>query len=86
MPDFFLYLWRNTDEAMYRKRKEAVYTEIGKFLIDVSKLFFGGVILTTVMDYEWKNPLTVVVTGIAAVLLCFLSGLVLISLSKKEEV
>ena len=41
---------------MRKERKETVLSETGKFLIDIAKLVFGGVILAGIMKYENINP------------------------------
>ena len=40
---------------MKKESKEAILFEIGKFLIDIAKLVFGGVILAGIMKYENIN-------------------------------
>ena len=43
---------------MRKERKETVLSETGKFLIDIAKLVFGGVILAGIMKYENINSLS----------------------------
>ena len=70
---------------MRKERKETVLSETGKFLIDIAKLVFGGVILAGIMKYENINPwLLFSIVGIV-VLICFLTGLLLTVLSKRKE-
>ena len=71
---------------MKKESKETILSETGKFLIDIAKLVFGGVILAGIMKYENINPWLLFSIGGSVVLICFLSGLVLTSLSKRKEV
>ena len=66
-------------------RKETILSESGKFLIDIAKLVFGGVILAGIMKYESVNPALLFGIGGMSVLLCFVSGIILIALSKIKE-
>ena len=70
---------------MKKESKETILSETGKFLIDIAKLVFGGVILAGIMKYENINPWLLFSIG-GSVLICFLSGLVLTALSKRKEV
>lgn len=71
---------------MDTESKSAILSETGKFLIDIAKLVFGGVILAGIMKYENVNPWILFTVGGVVVLICFLSGLILTALSKKKEV
>lgn len=68
-------------------RKETLLSETGKFLIDIAKLVFGGVILAGIMEYENLNPLLLFGFGSVSVFVFFAAGLILMALSKtgKEE-
>ena len=70
---------------MIKERKETVLSETGKFLIDIAKLVFGGVILAGIMKYENINPWLLFSIGGIVVLICFLTGLLLTVLSKRKE-
>ena len=70
---------------MRKERKETVLSETGKFLIDIAKLVFGGVILAGIMKYENINPWLLFSIGGIDVLICFLTGLLLTVLSKRKE-
>lgn len=70
-------------------RKESINTllsESGKFLIDIAKLVFGGVILSGIMKYEIINSWILYVIGGIVVFICFLSGITLTTLSKRKEI
>ncbi|EXZ16884.1 hypothetical protein M067_4772, partial [Bacteroides fragilis str. J-143-4] len=67
---------------MKRESKETILSETGKFLIDIAKLVFGGVILAGIMKYDNINPWLLFSIGGSVVLICFLSGLTLTALSK----
>ncbi len=68
---------------MEKNRKETILTETGKFLIDIAKLVFGGVILAGIMKYESVNPTLLFSVGGIAVFICFVSGIILLAYSKK---
>lgn len=70
---------------MKKESKEAILSETGRFLIDIAKLVFGGVILAGIMKYDNINPWLLFSIGGIVVLVCFLSGLTLTALSKREE-
>ena len=52
---------------------------------NVAKLVFGGVILAGIMKYDNINPWLLFSIGGIVVLVCFLSGVILTALSKREE-
>ena len=66
-----------------RKIKESLFSETGKFLIDVAKLVFGGVIITAIMQNEYIDQLTLIYYGTIAMLFSFAAGLILTSISLK---
>lgn len=68
---------------MTKERKDVILSETGKFLIDISKLVFGGIILAGIMKFEIIRLNSLLVLGCLAFLGCFISGLILISLIKK---
>ena len=69
--------------SMKGERKETILSETGKFLVDIAKLVFGGVILAGIMKYESVNSALLYGIGGIAVVACFISGLILLTLSKK---
>lgn len=69
---------------MENQRRQALLSECGKYMIDISKLVFGGVILAGIMKYESINPLLLFGLGGLSVLLCFAAGLILTALSKNK--
>lgn len=70
---------------MTSERKENLLSESGKFLIDIAKLVFGGIILAGIMKFESINTTLLYTLGSMAVLVCFVAGLVLTTLSKKGK-
>lgn len=70
---------------MKQSRKNVIYGELGKFLIDVSKLVFGGVILAGIMEYDDINPAMLFGIGGIAMVLTFIVGIMYLVLAKKEE-
>lgn len=69
---------------MEKERKEVIFTETGKLLIDVAKLVFGGVILAGIMKLEVNKTLLFAVGGLFAVV-CAFAGIAFIALSKKSK-
>ena len=73
---------------MENEKKTAVLQETGKFLIDIAKLVFGGImlagiILAVIMKYDSINQAWLFSIGGTTVLLCFIFGLILTAASKK---
>ena len=68
---------------MRKERRETILSETGKFLVDIAKLVFGGVILAGIMKYESVNCALLYGIGRAAVAVCLISGLILLTLSKR---
>ena len=68
---------------MEKERKTVVLSETGKFLIYIAKLVFGGIILAGIMKFETINTTLLYCLGITSFLGCFVSGLILMYLSKK---
>lgn len=66
------------------ERKQTILSETGKFLIDIAKLVFGGIILAGIMKYESINTAALYSIGGVAVLMCFAAGLFFIALSKNK--
>lgn len=55
--------------------------EFGKYLIDVSKLVLGGVVLSSVLEMS-INKLTVIVAGIIAAVIFLILGLIILKKKK----
>lgn len=70
---------------MTNERKENILSESGKFLIDIAKLVFGGIVLAGIMKFESINTTLLYTMGSIAVVICFIAGLVLTTLSKKGK-
>lgn len=70
---------------MLQERKDTILGESGKFLIDIAKLVFGGVILSGIMKGDNMDKLLLFLIGGIVVLLCFISGMLLMALSKRKE-
>ena len=70
---------------MTNERKENILSESGKFLIDIAKLVFGGIILAGIMKFETINTTLLYSMGGIAVSVCFVAGLVLTTLAKKGK-
>lgn len=62
--------------------KKALYEEAGKYLLDVSKLIFGGVILAGVMNLD-VSKLVLFIVGGTSVLLSAILGFVLFKKGKE---
>ena len=66
----------------YRKRESFTLKEdVGKYLLDLSKLVFAGIVLGTVLRYELPREL-LLTTGIATVILFLIVGLIILGIRK----
>lgn len=63
---------------------KAILSEGGKYLFDISKLIFGGVILAAIMRHDIDSYI-LFIAGSVAVIACLIAGGILIVLSKKGE-
>ena len=61
----------------------AVITEISRYCLDLSKLVFGGIILTEVLDLG-LNHITMIVVGLLIVALFAVIGIVGLFLTNKR--
>lgn len=61
---------------------KALYEEVGKYLLDVSKLIFGGVILAGVMNLN-VDKLVLFIVGGTSVVLSAILGFVLFKKGKE---
>ncbi len=52
--------------------------QIGDYFIDVSKLVFGGVVLSTVLDIDSVPKMSILIIGICATVLLAIFGFLLI--------
>jgi hypothetical protein len=68
-----------------RARRKVLYEELGKFLLDLAKLVFGGVILTGIVKYDTVHAVLLYGTSALAVGICMVMGLYLISISKTDK-
>lgn len=59
--------------------------ELGKWLIDVAKLIFAGIILIGVMKSKSIDEMQLFGVGGISVLACFMAGLTLIVSAKKTK-
>lgn len=76
---------RQQRESNETSTKENILEETGNFLIDIAKMVFGGVILVGIMQYEDISPWLVFGLGGLIVVFCFLSGLILTTIKRKEQ-
>ena len=70
---------------MEKERKQALLQETGKFLVDIAKLVFGGVILAGIMEFETINQTVLFIIGSLVVAACFSIGLAFIVFSKPKK-
>lgn len=69
---------------MEKNRKEAVFAELGKYSIDISKLVFGGVILAGIMKLD-VNKIALFGLGILVVIATLVAGLIFTALSNSKK-
>jgi uncharacterized membrane protein YraQ (UPF0718 family) len=70
-----------------KRRKQESFTlkeDVGKYLLDLSKLVFAGIVLGTVLRYELPRDI-LLTGGIAAVILFFIVGFIIIGITKANR-
>jgi hypothetical protein len=70
---------------MISEQGKTLLEETGKFLIDIAKLVFGGIILTNIMKTDWEDSVLIYTVSSIAVAALFVVGLLFESLSKREN-
>jgi len=70
---------------MKQKTKELVLIKSGDYMLDMSKLVFGGIFLVGVMKIEGINNETLLIVGGIAIAIMVPIGLFLITLSQKNK-
>lgn len=68
MPDKLKFLTR-----INRKTRKAFYLEISKYLSDISKLIFGGIILTNVLNFNISKTIIFIAGSITVLVLTVFS-------------
>lgn len=56
-----------------RKTRKAVYLEASKYINDLTKLIFGGIILTNILNFNINKTITFVIGFIAVIILTVFS-------------
>lgn len=69
---------------MEKNKKDALFAELGKYSIDISKLVFGGVILAGIMKLD-VNRLALFGLGVLVVIATLITGLIFIALSNSKK-
>lgn len=69
---------------MDRERRNLIMAETGKFMLDIAKLVFGGIILACIMQIT-VNKLLLLIVGLAFVVAFAFAGLICIALSKNKS-
>ena len=57
--------------------------EIGKFFVDIAKLVFGGVVLSTILEIDIKNKIIVLLIGCAVTIAFAILGFIIIKRKKR---
>lgn len=70
---------------MKQKTKELVLIKSGDYMLDMSKLVFGGIFLVGVMKIKGINNETLLIVGGIAIAIMVPIGLFLITLSQKNK-
>jgi hypothetical protein len=61
---------------------DEMFNEFGKYLLDISKLVFAGVVVDNIFNGVSENRLVVGVVGIVVAMLFCTIGIILISIKK----
>ena len=67
-----------------RKRLRVFMYELGKFMVDIAKLVFAGVIIAGIMDEEIDRTLLFILGSVVVVAFAFI-GISIISINKEAK-
>ncbi len=70
---------------MNKKTRELVLIKSGDYMLDVSKLVFGGVVLVVILQIESLSNIVLLITGMLATLLTAVFGMYLTSISQTNK-
>ena len=58
-------------------KREKIREQLGEYLIDISKLTFGGVVLSVILDISDNKPLVLIFGIFATIIIAVLGFLIL---------
>lgn len=70
---------------MKQKTKELVLIKSGDYMLDMSKLVFGGIVLVLIMQIKGINNFLLLALGIITVLLFSILGIIFFHISQKNK-
>jgi hypothetical protein len=70
---------------MKNKTKELVLIKSGEYMLDMSKLVFGGIVLVVIMQIENLSNNLLLISGSVAVVLTAILGMFLTSKSQSNK-
>ena len=70
---------------MNKKTRELVLIKSGEYMLDMSKLVFGGIVLVVIMQIENMSNQILLITGSIAVALTAILGLFFTSKSQSNK-
>jgi hypothetical protein len=70
---------------MKRKTTELILLESGRYMLDMSKLVFGGVVLVVILQIESLSNVVLLITGLLATVLTATFGMYLTSISQTNK-
>jgi hypothetical protein len=70
---------------MKRKTTELILLESGRYMLDMSKLVFGGVVLVVILQIEQLSNRTLLIIGMTACVFSSILGLLFILLSQTNK-
>ena len=70
---------------MNKKTKELVLIKSGEYMLDMSKLVFGGIVLVVIMQIENLSNRTLLVIGMLACVLSSILGVLLVLFSQSNK-
>lgn len=59
-------------------------TQLGEYLVDISKLTFGGVVLSAILEVS-QNKTLILLYGIGSTVLMAVSGIIILSIKNKKS-
>lgn len=70
---------------MKQKTNELVLIKSGDYMLDMSKLVFGGIVLVLIMQIKGINNYLLLALGIITVLLFSILGIIFFHISQKNK-
>lgn len=67
-----------------KSKNNSFLTQLGEYLVDISKLTFGGVVLSAILEVS-QNKTLILLYGIGSTVLMAVSGIIILSIKNKKS-